>query len=409
MNATDSLISPLIGSLDLGVFGAMLGASAIIGVYFGCCSGRKQSASEYLMGGKTMSIVPIALSLVASAISGITVLGVPSEIYRFGTQYWMVCVSGFLVSLTAGYFYIPVYVECQVDSCYQYLELRFNKKVRRFASFMFVISQYLNTPIVIYVPALAFSQVTGINVHHVTPITCMVCIFYTTLGGLRAVVWADALQTVLMFAATIAVLVLGTEQLGGWSEVWNRNEQGQRLEFFKSLLWFSIGFSTIKAIGIATGLLVFAFYYDCDPLSTKSTWDEASTFCRNLGLFLVSIEDETENELIKNHIVTNLGSKEYWTSGTDFTNENSWIWSSTGQPVIFTDWLFGEPNNANGNEEVIKITLNNGVLAWNDCAINESPRVQRTDQLLPLLVLETTSHLPGLSGLFLAGVFSAAL
>jgi len=52
-------------------------------------------------------------------------------------------------------------------------------------------------------------------------------------GGLRAVVWTDALQTVVMMAAIIIVMVLGAEKLGGWSRVWEINETGDRLQFFK--------------------------------------------------------------------------------------------------------------------------------------------------------------------------------
>jgi Na+/proline symporter len=68
MNSTemnDMHVTPLMGWLDLGVFSAMLGASAVIGCYFGCCSGYKQNAREYLMAGKSMGIVPVSLSLVA--------------------------------------------------------------------------------------------------------------------------------------------------------------------------------------------------------------------------------------------------------------------------------------------------------------------------------------------------------
>jgi Na+/proline symporter len=57
--------APVLQWLDLCVFGAMLAASAIIGCYFGLCSGRKNSASEYLMGGRSMGILPVSLSLIA--------------------------------------------------------------------------------------------------------------------------------------------------------------------------------------------------------------------------------------------------------------------------------------------------------------------------------------------------------
>lgn len=108
-------------------------------------------------------------------------------------------------------------------------------------------------PIVIYVPALAFNQgkcggigaspppfnglltpsstaVTGVNVHLVTPIVCIVCIFYTCVGGLKAVVWTDVVQLMMMFGAICLVMVKGTADIGGWDVVWDRASSGQRLE-----------------------------------------------------------------------------------------------------------------------------------------------------------------------------------
>jgi len=66
----------------------MLASSTLIGCYFGLCTGRQKSAQDYLMGGRNMSMLPVALSLVASFISAITVQGEPAEIYTNGTQYW---------------------------------------------------------------------------------------------------------------------------------------------------------------------------------------------------------------------------------------------------------------------------------------------------------------------------------
>lgn len=169
---------------------------------------------------------------------------------------------------------------------------------------------------VIYVPALAFSQVTGVNLHLITPIVCVVCIFYTTLGGLKAVVWTDTLQTMLMLAGVIWVLVLGTIKLGGPRNVLQLNEESGRLEFFnldlnpttRHTLWSVVignyfywlascsvnqamvqrclSMPTIKkanltvlilAVGLVvlvsmccyTGLVVYAYFHDCDPVSTK--------------------------------------------------------------------------------------------------------------------------------------------
>lgn len=86
-----------------------------------------------------------------------------------------------------AYVYLPVFYELQLTSCFMYLEKRFDRSVRVTASFVYAISCIIFIPIVIYVPALAFSQVTGINLHLVTPIISFICIFYTTVGGLRFV------------------------------------------------------------------------------------------------------------------------------------------------------------------------------------------------------------------------------
>lgn len=110
---------PHMGYLDLGVFAAMLAASAAIGCYFGLCSGRQDSALEYLMGGRNMGMLPVALSLVASFISGISIMGDPAEVYRHGSQYWSLIISSFFVSLVVSTVYAPLYLKMQLTSCYQ--------------------------------------------------------------------------------------------------------------------------------------------------------------------------------------------------------------------------------------------------------------------------------------------------
>lgn len=72
--------------------------------------------------------------------------------------------------------------------------------------------------------------VTGINVHQITPIVCIVCIFYTCVGGLKAVVWTDVVQTVMMFGAIFLVMIKGTVDVGGVDVVWDRAVKGERIE-----------------------------------------------------------------------------------------------------------------------------------------------------------------------------------
>jgi Na+/proline symporter len=107
------------GWLDYSTFGLMLILSTIIGIYFGCFGTRQRTKNEYLLGNKKMGIFPIAMSLTASHISGITLLGAPSEMYTFGTQYWMMCLSACIVCVVVAVAYMPVFYTLQLVSTYE--------------------------------------------------------------------------------------------------------------------------------------------------------------------------------------------------------------------------------------------------------------------------------------------------
>lgn len=78
-----------------------------------------------------------------------------------------------------------------------------------------------------------FSTVTGVNVHVITPIVCIVCIFYTCVGGLKAVVWTDVIQLCMMFFAIFLVMLKGTLDIGGVGVVWDKAVESGRIEFPK--------------------------------------------------------------------------------------------------------------------------------------------------------------------------------
>jgi sodium-coupled monocarboxylate transporter 8/12 len=121
----------------------------------------------------------------------------------------------------------------QVTSTYEYLERRFDSTNRVFASFLFTLGLFLYLPIIIYLPALAFSTATGLNIHYITPVVCGVCIFYTTLGGLKAVVWTDTLQFTITTGALFVVTVIGIRSAGGVGAIWNKALEGDRLDIFE--------------------------------------------------------------------------------------------------------------------------------------------------------------------------------
>lgn len=88
-------------------------------------------------------------------------------------------------------------------------------------------------PIIIYVPALAMNQVSGVNLHLIGAIVCVICVFYTLVGGIKAVVHTDAWQICIMFVSVVVVVIIGTVNLGGFQNVFDRAFDGGRIEFFK--------------------------------------------------------------------------------------------------------------------------------------------------------------------------------
>ncbi|KAM5138678.1 sodium-coupled monocarboxylate transporter 2 [Mantella aurantiaca] len=215
---------------DYVVFGALLVVSAGIGVFFAVKERRKKTSNEFLVGGRQMTCGPVALSLTASFMSAITVLGTPSEVVRFGAYYFFFAISYTFVITFSAELFIPVFYRSGITSTYEYLELRFNRIVRYFATIMYILQTILYTGVVVYAPALALNQVTGFHLWGSVCATGIVCTFYCTLGGLKAVVWTDAFQMIVMVVGFLSVLIEGTIQNGGPSEIWQKAMNGSRLD-----------------------------------------------------------------------------------------------------------------------------------------------------------------------------------
>ncbi|KAI8522221.1 Sodium-coupled monocarboxylate transporter 1 [Branchiostoma belcheri] len=278
------------GVWDYVVFGVMLCVSAGIGLYYACTGGRQRTQKEFLMADKSMSVVPVALSLLASFISAITVLGTPAEIYTNGTMFWNFVIAYTITILLVARLFIPAFYSLGLTSTYELL--------------------YMG--LVLYVPSLALNAVTGLTLWGAVVAVGVVCTFYTTLGGMKAVMWTDAFQVVVMVAGFLSVIIQGTIDVGGMERVWQLNTQGQRIQFFNfdpdprirhsswsvsvggtfiwlavygvnqaqvqrylscpsvkkaqiAILWNIPGLSLLVSFACVSGLVMYARYHDCDP------------------------------------------------------------------------------------------------------------------------------------------------
>ncbi|XP_047439863.1 sodium-coupled monocarboxylate transporter 1 [Mugil cephalus] len=297
---------------DYVVFAGIILGAAGIGL-FQAIRGRKETSSaEFLLGGRQMTAVPVAMSLTASFMSGITVIGSPAEAYRFGAEYWIFGFSYAIMSAIAAEIFVPLFYRLAITSAYEYLELRFSRPVRIIGTTMYIVQTALYTGLVIYAPALALNQITGLDLWGVLVATGAVCIVYCTLGGLKAVIWTDVIQMVIMLVGFVAVIARGAVLQGGLTKIWEDAEKGGRLSVFDfdpnplkrhtfwtivvggSIMWSSIyainqsqvqRYISCKTLGHAkmslyvnmvglwvtvtlamlAGLTMYSIYKDCDP------------------------------------------------------------------------------------------------------------------------------------------------
>lgn len=104
---------------DYLIFVLTLVISAAIGIWYAWKDKRKQNTSEFLLGGREMTLLPVTLSLMASFLSAILVLGVPTEIFYNGTMYWMISFSNLLTFPFAVHSILPVFHDLDISSAYE--------------------------------------------------------------------------------------------------------------------------------------------------------------------------------------------------------------------------------------------------------------------------------------------------
>ncbi len=211
---------------------------AIFGI--GLYVGRKQDSLEsYALGNRSMPWWAILASIIAAEISAATFLGTPGEGFALRNfTYVQLGIGTLLGRIVVGRLFLKPYYEYKVVSIYEYLEKRFGVTTRRWASITFLISRVLASGTRLFFAGillvLAYMFVVGrdsatptetvvIYIAALTLITVATAV-YTTLGGLKAVVWTDVLQASILFIAvftTIGILLFSIKAGGSWGDAWN--------------------------------------------------------------------------------------------------------------------------------------------------------------------------------------------
>src|SRR5262245_2101090 len=219
------MIQTSLHPLDIIIIVLYLAMLACVGVYF---SRRQKSLDEYFLAKQSMAWLPVGLSLMAALDSAIDYLMQPSATIRYGL---------FLLAGTSSWLFLypwvakvtlPFYRRLNYFTAYEFLEARFDVRVRTLAAVIFIVWRLGWMATAIYVPCLAINAATGGRADLTTTILVLgqLLTAYTMLGVILPVIWTDVLQFGLMLSGLAATVWLARSSVpGGLSEVWTAATQ----------------------------------------------------------------------------------------------------------------------------------------------------------------------------------------
>lgn len=200
------------GLVDYSVLTVYLAALVAMGVYF---SRREKTTGDFFLGGQRIPWWAAGMSIFGTQLSAITFMAIPAKSFDTDWIFFLLNMMIVVMAPVVVFLYLPFYRRLEVTSAYEFLEKRFNKATRMLGSAAFVLFQLGRMGVVLFLPALALSTVTGIDVYSCIIVMGVLATLYTVLGGIEAVVWTDVLQVVVLLGGAILSLGIIAVQLAG--------------------------------------------------------------------------------------------------------------------------------------------------------------------------------------------------
>ena len=201
------LIVYMIGMLGLGYFFML----------------RENSSEDFFKGGGRVPWWAAGISIYATMLSAITYMAIPAKAYATDWTYYPMLITILLVSFPVIKYYLPYFRRLNITSAYEYLEMRFNLSTRMIASTLFIVFMVARTALVLYLPSLALTAVTGIDIYICIILMGIITIVYCTMGGVEAVVWGDVVQGIILVGGAFLAagyLIFNTEGgVGGFMDI----------------------------------------------------------------------------------------------------------------------------------------------------------------------------------------------
>jgi SSS family solute:Na+ symporter len=218
-SATSAAPSSGLQPLDWCLIFVYAASTIGLGLYY---ARRQTSTKEYFVGDGKMNPFFVGVSLFATLLSTISYLSMPGESSGKGPVVLCSFLALPLVYLVVAHLMLPVYMRHRVTSAYELLEARLGLSIRLLGATLFLVLRLVWMTLLIYLAAKAMIVMMGVDgswIPWIVLVTGVVAVVYTTLGGLKAVVVTDFMQTVLMLGGALLVLATVTYDFGGFGWV----------------------------------------------------------------------------------------------------------------------------------------------------------------------------------------------
>lgn len=205
-----------IQTLDLVLFLAFTIGTVLFGSSF---AWKNKTASDYTKAGGNMPGFIVGMSIFATYVSSISFLGLPGNAFSGNWNSFVFSLSIPLAAIIAAKFFVPFYRNINSISAYSFLEERFGYWARIYAAACYLLTQIARVGSVLYLLALPLNTMLGWSIPLIIMVTSFAVIIYSVLGGIKAVIWTDAIQGFILIAGALTcVIVLLFNLPGGFSQ-----------------------------------------------------------------------------------------------------------------------------------------------------------------------------------------------
>lgn len=201
------------------------------------CARGQQTNEDYFIGGRKMNWSLVGISMFATSFSSISFLGLPQRgAYQDFSFYLTLLFIPIVITPILWWLFVPLYVRLKVSSGYEYLGRRFGLSLQRTGSILYSVYAIGWMGTMLYAMGLTLQTALGLSESHYLWTIVGIGVFatiYTVLGGLKAVIWTDVLQAVVLGGAVVSVLFIAIGRIeGGWSAFWEVSRDHGKFTMF---------------------------------------------------------------------------------------------------------------------------------------------------------------------------------